>query len=103
MGPERDPEDPYLETGSNPKLSLVGRIEMTVNGRPVSLIAREDHIVVQSTSLRALFSLWSDTTMVRRTIRSGLQTARIRMMVSLGWFGSVEIFPNTPTLLRYLN
>ena len=102
MGTKWNLEHSDIETESTPKLSLVGRIEMTVNGRPVTAIANEDQILIQSRSLFSSFRIWSDSKFVLEAVRTGLEITGIRLVVSFGWFGNVEIFPRTSKWLRFL-
>ena len=101
MGTAWNTEYPHIEAQPSPKLRLAGRIEMTVDGRPATLIANEDQIVLRSGSVVSLISIWSKSKMFRNTIQTGLEITRLRVVVDLGWFGNVEIFPKTPILLRY--
>ena len=57
MGSERDDEDPHRGRGSTPKLRLAGRIDGVVDGRPVSLIAERQNLVLTVERWRTLLTI----------------------------------------------
>ncbi len=100
MGPERDAENPHQESGQRPKLTVAGRLDGHVDGRPVSLIAEDCDLTLDVGNIRNLLRL-------RRCWRAAVQPLRtfplradIRLLARLGWFGKVELFPSPNFLIR---
>ena len=103
MGAQRHREDPHPRRGPNPKLTLAGRLDGFVNGRPVSLIADGDTITLEPGGLRTLFVLLR----LRRSwryaagsLRQVLGRTNIGLYVRVGWFGRLQLFPDTSPFFR---
>ena len=54
MGFERDDEDPHRAVESNPKLTLAGRLDGSIGGRPVNVIAEHRGLTLEVSDLRTL-------------------------------------------------
>lgn len=96
MGAERHREDPHLRPGPIPKLTLAGRLDGFVNGRPVSLVADGDTVTIVPGSTGTLLALMR----MRRSWRQVLVRTNIRLYIRVGWFGRVQLLPDTSPLLR---
>ena len=100
MGLERYPEGSNQEPGQSPKLSLAGRIEGTVDGRPVSLVARGGDLTLIVGNLRTIFTLRRSWPAVIRSLRPLIERGNLRLLVRLRWIGTLQVFPNPNLLLR---
>jgi hypothetical protein len=100
MGPERDPEDSNEGAGQSPKLSLAGRIEGTIDGRPVSLVARGGDLTLSVGNLRTIVTLRRNWPAVIGSLRPLIERGNLRLLVQLRWTGALEVFPNPSLLLR---
>jgi hypothetical protein len=102
MGPERHPESSHEGSRQKPKLSLAGRLDGHLDGRPVSLVAENRDLVLHAGRIRTLLTLrrsWKSTV---QPLRAVLGRAEIPLMLRIGWFGKVEVFPNPIYLIRLL-
>ncbi len=102
MGPERDVENPHRRRGSTPKLSMAGQIVGVVDGRPMSLTADEQDLVLTVHHWRTLRT-------IRRCSRSLLQSLHtlgtrsdIRLFIRIRWLGRIEVHPKQPFWVRML-
>ena len=102
MGFERDDEDPHRGTGATPKLTLAGRIDGTVDGWPVSLVAERRNLVLDVGRFRTLLTIRRGGRSTFSPIRSFLAWSDIRLLVRIGWLGSVEVLPNPSYLVRLM-
>ena len=102
MGLEWDPEGSNQGTGQSPKLSLAGRIEATVDGRPISLVARSGDLTLSVGNLRSIVTLRRSWPAVIRVLRPLIERGNLRLLVRLRWTGALEVFPNPNFLLRLL-
>jgi hypothetical protein len=103
VGAERHREDPHPRPGPKPKLTLAGRLDGFVNGRPVSFIADGDRVTLVPGSpgtLLALMRLRRTWHHVAGSLRQVLARTNIRLFVRVGWFGRVQLIPDTSPLLR---
>ena len=99
MGAQRHGEDPHPRPGPNPKLTLAGRLDGFVNGRPVTMLAEGRNITLV-TGVRTLFALrrlWRSTV---APLRTALAVPNLRLLVRVGWFVTVELLPDPPLLAR---
>jgi hypothetical protein len=102
MGPERDAQNPHQGFWQKPKLSLAGRLDGYVDGRPVSFVAENRDLTLSTSKLSTLLTLrrsWQATVQPLRAVR---ERAEIRLMIRIRWFGKVEVFPNPNYLIRLL-
>ncbi len=103
MGAERHREDPHPRPGPNPKLTLAGRLDGFVNGRPVSLVADGDTVTLVPGSLGTLLALmrlrrsWRH---VAVSLRQMVARTNIRLYVRVGWLGRAQLLPDTSPFLR---
>lgn len=105
MGDERHREDPHPRPGHNPKLTLAGRLDGSVNGRPLCLVADGDGITIVPGGVGTLLTLFR----MRRSFRSVagplwavLARANVRLDVRVGWLGRVRVLPDPPLVFRLL-
>ena len=76
---------------------MVGRIDGTVDGWPVSLIAEYKTLVFDVSRLRTLITIITIRRGLRSTFRrllTLLARTDTRLMVRVGWLGSFELLPN---------
>ena len=102
MGVERDDEDPYLGSGSSPKLILVGRLVGEIDGRPVSLVAENRELVLAVGKLRTLLTMRRTWKVTLLPLRSLFERLGIRVLVRSRWFGLTEVFPHPNYLTSFL-
>ena len=103
MGAQRYREDPNPRPGPNPKLTLAGRLDGFVNGRPVSLVAYGDTVTLvpgSTSTLLALMRLRQSWRHVSGSLRQVLARTNIRFYVRVGWFGRLQLYPYTSPLFR---
>lgn len=103
MGAARHREDPHPRPGPNPKLTLAGRLDGFVNGRPVSLVADGDSVTLVpggTSTLLALMRLRRSWRHVAGWLRQVLVRTNIRLHVRVGWLGRVQLLPDTSPILR---
>jgi len=102
MGLEWDCENPHGGIGPTPKLTMAGRIDGEVNGRPVSLTAEGQTVVFSAKSVRTLLTLRRSWRSMAHLLRALLTRSDVRLLVRIGWLGSVEVLPNPSCLVRRL-
>lgn len=100
MGPERDDEDPHWGHGSTPKVRLVGRVDVLVDGRPASLVAQRHDLVLTVRHWRTLLTIRRCTRSMIQPLRAFLARSDIRLFVRIRWLGRVEVHPNPSFLVR---
>ena len=102
MGADWDAQDSHQGVGQKPKLSLAGRLDGYVDGRPVSLVAEDRDITLITGKFRTLLTLRRSWQAIMQPLQAVLERAEIRLLVRMGWFGQVELFPNPNYLVRLL-
>lgn len=83
-------------------MSLAGRIDGEVGGRPMSLVAESQNLVVNLGSLRALWMIRRGSRAIIQPLRSFVARSDIRLFVGIKWWGRVEVYPNPSFLVRML-
>jgi hypothetical protein len=99
---QRNNEDPYLESGPGPKLSLVGRLDGEIDGRPVSLVAENGQVVLAAEKLLTLLTLRRIWKSSRSSLRRVLETVGMRVLIRSRWFGTAEVLPKPSFVIRLL-
>jgi hypothetical protein len=102
MGFERDDEDPHRGRESTPKLIMVGQIDGEVDGRPVSVVAERQVLVLTVRHWRTLLTIRRSTRSLIEPLRAFLTRSDIRLFVWIRWLGRVELHPNPSVLVRML-
>jgi hypothetical protein len=102
MGFERDDEDPHRGRGSTPKLRLAGQIDGVVDGRPVSLVAERQDLVLTVERWRTLLTIRRSSQLLIPSLREFLTRSDIRLFVRVRWLGRVEVHPKQSFLVRML-
>lgn len=99
MGTQWDYEDPHCGPGQTPKLTLVGRLEGSLDGRPVSLVGENRDLTLRADDFRTLLTLrrWGNS--ASRPLFAALARADLRIFVRFGRIGAVEVFPNPTPLV----
>ncbi len=103
MGAQRHREDPHPRPGPNPKLTLAGRLNGFLNGRPLSLVADGDGVTLVPGgvgTLVALFRLRRSWRRVATPLRAVLARTNVRLYVRVGWLGRVPVLPDPGLLFR---
>ena len=101
MGAARDLENPHEGHGYFPKLILAGRLEGTLDGRPVVIEAGESGLLVSTSAFR---TAWA----ARRTVGplvpllQALKRFKVPLKIRIVGIVSVELLPNPSTLARLL-
>lgn len=102
MGSERNDEDPNGGPGPTPKLRLAGQIDGLVDGRPVSLVAERQELVVTVARWRTLLTIRRSSRSLIRTVSEFVARTDLRLFVRIKWLGRVEVHPNPSLLVRML-
>ena len=102
MGSDWDHEDPHRGRGATPKLRLAGRIDGVVDGRPMSLVAERQDLVLAVGRLRTLLTIERSWRSIFQPLRAFLTRYDIRLFVRIKWLGRVEVHPNPSFLVRML-
>jgi hypothetical protein len=100
MGVERHHENQHGRRGAPPKLTLVGRLETTLDGRPVGLTGDDCNLIIDVGHVRTWLTLRRVWTPLSKHVRPWFARSGMRLMVRTRWFGSVELLPNPPYLVR---
>ena len=79
---------------------MVGRIDGTVDGWPVSLIAEYKTLVFDVSRLRTLITIRRGLRSTFRRLLTLLARTDTRLMVRVGWLGSFELLPNPSYLVK---
>ncbi len=79
---------------------MVGRIDGTVDGRPVSLIAERKSLVFDVSRLRTLIMIRRGLRSTFRPLLTLLVQTDLRLTVRVGWLGSFELLPNPSYLVK---
>ena len=102
MGPERDGEDSHAGPGQNPKLSLAGRLDCHVDGRPFSLVADKREVTLSIGKFSTLLKLRQGWQTLMQPVRALFESADIRLLLRIPWFGKVEVFPNPNCMIHIM-
>jgi hypothetical protein len=78
---------------------MAGRLDGFLNGRPVSLIAQDGNVTLNS-DLRSLLGLRRHWCSMVQPLFAILGRADIRLSVRVRWLGEVEVFPRPQYLVR---
>lgn len=100
MDPDRDGKDQDCGQGPEPKLSLAGRLDGFLAGRPVSLVAEGRAITLISDNFSSLLKLRRSWRRVLRPLLATLEREDIRLVVQTKWLGRIEVFPRPKYLVR---
>lgn len=102
MGPERLDDDPHGGSCETPKLTLAGRIDGTVDGRPIRILAARRDVIFEAGRLRTFLAArrgWRSTFLPLRALLARME---VRLLVRLGRFGTIELFPRPALLTRLM-
>lgn len=102
MGFEWYHENPHRGIQSNPKLTLAGRIDGRVDGRPVSMVVEGQNLVLEVGYLRTLLTLRHSSRSILKLLRAFVARSDIRLLVRIKWLGSVEVLPDPALLIRLM-
>lgn len=102
MGFERDDEDPHRAVESNPKLTLAGRLDGSIGGRPVNVIAEHRGLTLEVSDLRTLVTLRCSWQFIVKPILEIMNRSDIRFMVRISWLGRLELFPRPHLFVRLM-
>ncbi len=80
---------------------MAGRLDGFVDGRPVSVLAENNAIVLHA-SLMTLLKLGRTSLHTLTPFRGVVGVLKVRLLVRLGWLGEVELFPHPNSLVRLL-
>jgi len=83
-------------------MSLAGRLDGYLDGRPLRLVAENREITLIARRLRTVLALRGSWPAFGQLVRNLCHPAGIRIMVKVKWFGSVEVFPRPNFLTRLL-
>ncbi len=101
MGPQRRRQDPH-EQRHSPKLSMAGRLDGSIDGRPFIFRADGDLATFSTPHLRALWKLRRHRKLLGSLRRAAEYTGNFKLMASLPWLGRVEIYPRPGLLVRLI-
>lgn len=101
MGLERHVEDPHKGPGYSPKLTLVGRIAGTVDGRPWLLSGDERAVTLELPSLSVALKLRSTLLQLPSDVVRGSSMIQTPLRVRIGRLPAVTLGPRS-FLRRFL-
>lgn len=81
---------------------LVGRLDGEIDGRPLSLVAKNGELVLAVDKLRTLLTLRRMWKVSLLPLRSVFERVGIRVLVRSRWFGLMEVFPKPHYLISFL-
>ncbi len=93
MGVERRDENPRDRIGATPKLSLAGRLDGFVDGRPVSLQSDHRVAIVSLGDLRTLREIRTCWASISVSMQAVLKRTDTRLLLRLPWLGTFEVSP----------
>lgn len=101
MGPDRDHEKRHHGSGPKPKLKLVGRLDFYLDARPGSLVAENCDLTLSVDKFSSWLTLrrnWQSL----QPVLALLVLANIRLLLRLGPWESVLVFPRPNLLIRLI-
>lgn len=102
MGSARDDEDSHRGRGSTPKLTLAGQIDAMVDGRPLSLIAERQELVLSVRHWRTLLMIRRSSRSFIHALRQFLSRSDFRLFVRIKWLVRVQVHPHPSFFVRML-
>lgn len=102
MGVERQVADPCDGIGATPKLSLAGRFDVLVDGRPATLVLEDGVAVFRVRQLRHFLRFRSCWKSVSKPAEALLKLSDLRLLVQSPWLGSVQLSPRPVWITRWL-
>jgi len=90
VGARRDHQDPHIGFEQQPKLITAGRLDGTLDGRPVSIIANADTITLHATR-GSIGSLLNHSKALRPMIRSIAGRSGLRVRVKIDRMPAVRL------------
>jgi hypothetical protein len=79
---------------------MAGRLDGFLDGRPLSLIAQEGTVTLNSNNLSSLLKLRRSWRTMVQPLIAILDREHIRLLVQVRWLGKVEVFPRPKYLVR---
>jgi hypothetical protein len=79
---------------------VAGRIDGVVDGRPVSLDAERQRLILAVGDWRTLWKIHRNSKLFERMLFIILKRSNLSLIVRLRWFGSFELHPNPSFLVR---
>jgi hypothetical protein len=81
---------------------LAGRLDGSINGRPVSMVASGGDLILGVSGPGTLFQLRRGWPVVRPFLLTLARWLDVRLLVQVGPFGRREVFPSPGFFLRRL-
>ena len=101
MDSEWHDEDQHGRLHQTPKLILAGRVDLLIDGQPCTLSGEGQSLFIEARSLRTLFSLKASWTSPLKPLQVTMAWLQLKVLVRAGLFGTVEVFPNPPSWIRW--
>ena len=79
---------------------MVGRLNGSLAGRPVTLVAEDRGITLISDNFSSLLKLRRSWRIIFRPLLALLEREDIRLLVRVKWLGRIEVFPRPKYLVR---
>jgi hypothetical protein len=79
---------------------MAGRLDGFLDGRPLSLIAQEGTVTLNSDNLSSLLKLRRTWSTMFQPLIAILDWQDFRLLVQVRWLGKVEVFPKPKYLVR---
>ena len=79
---------------------MVGRLDGFLDGRPLSLVAEDGIVTLDSDSLSNLLALRRNWQTIVKPVLAILEREDIRLLVRVSWLGKMEVFPKPKYLIR---
>ncbi len=95
-------QDPHPRFGSRPKVTLAGRIDASINGRPFSLIASDQDLVLTTNDLKTLLNLKGQWPAFGSLLRRFFSVTETRLLIRYKRLNSIEVFPRPARFVRWI-
>ena len=79
---------------------MVGRLDGVLDGRPLSLVAKDGAVTLNSNNLTSLLKLRRIWRTMAQPLLTIVEREDIRLLVRVRWLGNIEVFPRPKFLVR---
>ncbi len=81
---------------------LAGRIDVQVDGWPMSFVAEGKNLILNAGGFRQLLTLQRRWKGLFKPLRQCFTRADIHLLLQTHWLGRIELLPNPPYVVRML-
>jgi hypothetical protein len=79
---------------------VAGRLDGILDSRPLSLVAEDGNLTLNSASFSSLLKLRRSWRAIGQPLCAILEREEIRLLVRVRWLGKFEVFPRPNYLVR---